>query len=579
MTALPPSGSAPLRREARQFAILSRDAVRRLLNSAVHSRDADPMQFALWVASLAATPPAIYAFRMIFIYAGAGSAPSIEVVEDLAIANRLFFIVYAMIAAALLAALIWEALVPDRSDQEIVGVLPVRPRTAAAARLAAAVSVMVAFALAIAVPSGVLFSLASGSAFGLLSMPAALVAHVVSITLACLMVFLSLLVIRGTLAIIAGPAAATGLATILQIGTIVMLVEVFVYLPSLLPMAVTRILANDPGAAVMPPAWFAGLYSWIAGTDREVLVAGARLALLATLTSAALALLVYLVPAGMLGRRTLETRARERSRGVASLVRAAAPIVLRSPVVRGMFLFAVASFVRSRRHLFILATYVGLGVGVCLISLVAAEVRGTLVISEPRAYLLAIPLVMIFFVVFGLRSACAVPTELEANWPFRLSEPTTSSAVAATSATMLAVGVIPIAVMAIVAAQVAGWSATDTVTVILFDLVSAVFLIECALYRWNKVPFASAHLPSQDTIKTRWPFFIVLLNVFAFRLADVQAGALGSVGASTIYVAAIGGMAALIHLRRAHHSRGVLIQFDEDPESSVQTLGLSEALR
>ena len=233
---------APLRREARQFVILSRDSVHRLLNAAVHARDADPMQFAIWVAALAATPPAMYAFRMIFIYAGAPRATSFAVVEAFAISNRLFFIVYAMIASALLAALVWEALLPDRSDQEIVGVLPVRSRTVAAARLAAATSVAVAFALAIAVPSGLLFSVASSAAFGWLAIPTLFAAHVISITLACLVVFMSLLVVRGALALLAGPGAATSLATILQLVTVVTLVEVFIYLPSLLPAVVTRIL-------------------------------------------------------------------------------------------------------------------------------------------------------------------------------------------------------------------------------------------------------------------------------------------------------------------------------------------------
>jgi hypothetical protein len=209
--------------EGRQFVILSRDAVRRLLNAAVHSRDADPIQFAIWVATLAATPPTIYGIRMIFIYLGAPQAASFAVVEDAALGNRLFFLVYAMIASALLAALIWEALLPDRSDQEIVGVLPVRPRTVAAARLAAATSVAIAFALALSVPSGIFFSLASGSAYGLLAIPKIFVAHVVSIALACLLVFAALLILRGVLALIASPGAATSLATILQLVTIVAL--------------------------------------------------------------------------------------------------------------------------------------------------------------------------------------------------------------------------------------------------------------------------------------------------------------------------------------------------------------------
>ena len=94
-----------------------------------------------------------------------------RIVEELAVANRLFFVTYGMIVSSLLAAFIWEALLPDRNDQEIVGVLPVRARTFAAARLAAAVSVAGVLALAISVPPGIAFAFASASAFGILMIP------------------------------------------------------------------------------------------------------------------------------------------------------------------------------------------------------------------------------------------------------------------------------------------------------------------------------------------------------------------------------------------------------------------------
>ena len=65
---LPPS----FQHEFDQFALLSRDSVRSLLNTALISRDGDPSQFALWSVVLVATPPAMYAFRQLVNYSALG---------------------------------------------------------------------------------------------------------------------------------------------------------------------------------------------------------------------------------------------------------------------------------------------------------------------------------------------------------------------------------------------------------------------------------------------------------------------------------------------------------------------------
>ena len=107
--------------------MLSRDAVRQLIDTALLSRDADPMEYTVWMLALVATPPAFFAARQVLTYTALRNAP-LEVVMQVALAHRLFFVIYGMLAAALLAALTWEAVFPDGRDQEIVGVLPVRPR-------------------------------------------------------------------------------------------------------------------------------------------------------------------------------------------------------------------------------------------------------------------------------------------------------------------------------------------------------------------------------------------------------------------------------------------------------------------
>src|SRR5712691_9447041 len=90
MTALPSS----LGRDTRQFRLLSNDAVRRLLNTALSSRDTDPVQFALWMVALVGTPPTFYAFNQTLAYASLRRAPA-AVVERVAMGDRLFFVIYA----------------------------------------------------------------------------------------------------------------------------------------------------------------------------------------------------------------------------------------------------------------------------------------------------------------------------------------------------------------------------------------------------------------------------------------------------------------------------------------------------
>jgi hypothetical protein len=125
------------------------------------SRDADPMLFALWFTALAMTPPMLVAVPKIIQYYFL-TRPA-EVVLLITTAERAFFVLYGMLATALLAALTWDALFPDRMDQEIVGALPVRPRTLASARLAAAITIGTVFAAAVSLPAAVIYSAASSS--------------------------------------------------------------------------------------------------------------------------------------------------------------------------------------------------------------------------------------------------------------------------------------------------------------------------------------------------------------------------------------------------------------------------------
>ena len=240
---------ASLRRDWHQFRLLSRDAVRQLIDTALFSRDADPMEFAVWMLALVATPPAFFAARQVLTYTALRNAPRRSGRCKSRSAHRLFFVIYGMLAAALLAALTWEALFPDGRDQEIVGVLPVRPHTFAAARLGAAAIVCLVFSVGSQRPRGAaLHHVLRRHPVVAVNIVGLLAGHVLATMMGSLLVFFTLLTVRGLAAIVLGARAGAWLGAVLQLVAVVLMFEVFFFLPGVLGTLVGARDARRSGA-------------------------------------------------------------------------------------------------------------------------------------------------------------------------------------------------------------------------------------------------------------------------------------------------------------------------------------------
>ncbi len=565
-----------LRRDWHQFRLLSRDALRQLIDTALFSRDADPMEYALWLLALVATPPAFFASRQLLLYTSLVNAPP-EVVEAIALAHRMFFVIYGMLAAALLAALTWESLFPDGRDQEIIGVLPVRPYTFAGAKLGAAIVLGVGFTAAVNAPAALIYSAVSFGHPLLPNLFVLIAGQMMGTMLASLAVYFALLTTRGLAAVILGAGAGAWLGAALQLVTVVLLVEVFFFLPGVLDNLVRSVLDGNPLGAAFPPVWFVSVNEWIAGSDRLIVANNAPLGVAAITVTALAVGPVYLLPARWLGRRALESRSRERAVSIISLFKAVARMTAASPPVRGIFVFATASLLRSRRHLLVLATYFGLAIATCVASVILLEVRGFSKLNVPGSWLLALPLVFIFFLALGLRSSFRLPTEVDANWPFKLSQPSLGACVNATALVMFSLAVLPVAIVLFVGTA-SIWPLGDAIKATLLQLLAGVVLIECLLLHWTKIPFACGHAPSPDVLKAWWPLYLFTLYMYAFKQSDWQFAALRSPRVLTMYVAS--GLVVIVVVRLLRHRkiRGRALEFDVVPSHSVERLNLSEAL-
>ena len=247
--------ASELREDWRQFLRLQRGSARRFLNTITGSPDADPVPFMIWATALALTPPLLTAMRTAFRLGMTADATP-EVVFEFVRTFRVFFLVYGMLMTLLVSALIWEALLPNRDDQDIVGGLPVRPAVLAASRLAAGCKVVFALALALAVPVALLFGSASAAQAAVGSLPRVLFAHVVSTLCASSAVFFSLVTIRAAAAAFGGERVADHLASLLQFLAIVVFVETFLFLPGLLfDLLRTMRAGSDVPIWYAPPIW------------------------------------------------------------------------------------------------------------------------------------------------------------------------------------------------------------------------------------------------------------------------------------------------------------------------------------
>jgi hypothetical protein len=271
-------------------------------------------------------------------------------------------------------------------------------------------------------------------------------------------------------------------------------------------------------------------------------------------------------------------RERARANRLTSAVRAVARVALHSPASRAIFVFTLASLSRSRRHVLILATYLGFAGAVILITILATVVRHRISLVHPAVSLVSLPLVMMFFLVLGVRAAFAVPTAIDANWPFRMADPGARRATNATRAALLLLGVAPPLLVMLSLAAAFGWSMDAVVRLVAMQAAAGALLVECALFRWARVPFTCEHTADPETIRSRWIVAILLVVLFAHAGAAFQVAALGSSTWLGWVLAGYGGAAGAIHLSRRRNDRQVSLRFDDD-QPAVETLSLSEALK
>ena len=342
--------------------------------------------------------------------------------------DRCFLISFAILVMGAVTVLEWDALFPDRRDYASLIPLPIRARTMFLAKVSALLLFLLGFTAAVSLASTILFPLISyryhGFPYsdpflltlaGLAGMAGTAAAQALSVLAASAFVFLSLVALEGVMLNVLSERWFRTASVYVQCAMVFGLLSLFFLFPNIAGQIPELKARNATLLYAFPPAWFLGLNEVLLGSRDAVFLALARWAEIAVGAVAAVSAIAYGVAYRRHVRRTLESL--EGSEGDRSRfddwVGDVADRLIPHPVQRATVAFIGKTLARSAKHRIFLAAYAGVGCAFVLQALVGSGMR--------QAWL-SVPLVLGFFVLSGMRYIFTIPSELPANWVFRISE-------------------------------------------------------------------------------------------------------------------------------------------------------------
>jgi hypothetical protein len=577
----------------RPHVLLTQHFLKQFLENDLIAPDADRSQMLAVVGAMVVSLTLFISMFMSAGYVMAVFTPGPAAVASLS--DKFFYLSFAMIVTALVAALQWDALAIDPRDAAILEPLPVKPATVRRAKLAAvailggAVAILVNFFPSMIFPWLLVFNLRQLSVFTLFRL---VLTHFAFTVTAAVFGYLTVVALRETSAAVLGTRGFARVSPWVQ-GTLIVALG-----SSLLLLAPASVRVGQRGfdgwRALSPPTWFLGAYELAVGgaiadlprtgmTLRQANRDAASSALyevrrrqfpmLARRAGVSFGFLVMLASAAYLWNARqrpslapLPPPAFRRRWRIANRV-ANATLVRNAPAQAG-FYFALAVMWRSNTHRLTLACAAAAGFAMSVLALSKASVLQD---GGASARLLAVQPLLYGALLVGFRHVIRVPAELRANWGFQLAWRNRDRAFVAGVKRAAIVALACPALAIVLPLYVFVLGPTLALLHLGLGLAGAVVLLEFLMVSYDKVPFTCTYLPSEN-MKALAPIYGGLFIAGASFFARLEGDALLGDGALRGVLTLVILFAALraASLRRARPSS---VEFDETP-ASYQRLGL-----
>jgi hypothetical protein len=518
-------------------------------------------------------------------YAALSGADSSHPYRVAVLGDDLFMVGLPMLFVALVTVLVSHTLFPDERDFRILGPLPVRRTAIVGAKLAALLLFTGMIAATLHLTLLPLMLLTSFNRFGEHAVLLRLIAMVFVSASASLFSVMAITAVVGVLMLVASHSrmhSLTAMTRSLLLGVLVLFLPLVFHLPGF----GASLAAGSWWLIFVPPAWFVSLEQVLLGSRDGVFLRMGGIALLAFVTTAMIAALIYIALFRHFERLLLRppglTPRHESHRAVALAdARLFGDVhgARGTPAFRAIDRFTRATIGRSQLHQGVILGLTACGIAFAMNGFTGTDVVGRLNgdIPPSRALIDAAmwaPFALIFVCGIGIRSALVLPMEHRANWIFRLTEDKTTRGEQMRAVNRIVTTcVVGVPVFVSVPGLWLALGSDSAIAVAVVALVGLVF-VHAVLLDWRRIPFTCSYLPGKrliaHTVVLGFAAF-VLFNIAGILLIKV---AISSGTRALVIAAVLSVVAWLLWRRRLAGWRETPLTFDDEMPDQPLQLGL-----
>ncbi len=485
---------------------------------------------------------------------------------------RCLFLALSMSVISFIVIFEWDAIFPDRRDYQVLFPLPLPMAKLFLAKMTAFLLFLGMFLLAINGIVTLFWPVVFDNGNYLLVTGT----HLLVVTAAGLFCAFAAASIQGLLLIVVPARLFRFVATCAQ--TVLLSVMVmFFFISPLIASGIRPMTATHAGLARWIPAyWFSGLYEIIRPAVRnQALLHSGGAALTALVLAIAVFALTHLPLYVRHTRKLIETPpASPSGPGKLHLALNAAVdrFLLKHPIQEAVYHYIGQTITRSMKHRLFLAVYAGFGAALVVISIAPSLLTGT---GPDRATLMAVPLTLSFVLVSGLRAAFNFPSELTANWAFRMTDTNhTRQCLIAMRKWTVVCGVIPLFLL-LTPFNLAFFSSRVALFQFFYGVTLSVLLVELMFLGFTKIPFTCGYFPSRNNLVWLIAMYVGGLILYSSRMAVFEIWLMNRPQYAAAFFCAAGLIWLLSWNWRARAGGPISLDYLGDDEPVIRTLELS----
>jgi|HubBroStandDraft_6_1064221.scaffolds.fasta_scaffold02255_14 hypothetical protein len=411
------------------------------------------------------------------------------------IPDEYFFIVLSMTVTGAAALWRWDAIFLDRRDYANLVPLPIRLRTIFLVNFSAIVALAAILTFIVSAASMVLFPVAVvGSQPSLEVFVRFAVGHAAAVFLASIFTFSAIFALSGTLMAMFPASMFRSTSLLARFATAIYILAILASNFAVRPFLVETSLAIKNRVAMLPPVWFLGISQTVWGNGSDPFYSSMTTK---ALTSLAYASLIGIIAYTVSFRSSFMQIPETADAGPVPRVRLKfLPLTilhatfLRTPSQSACYDFVVKTLLRTDSHLQIVLAFGGLGL-VAAATSVSALKSPQLILAGPYASVefLSVPFILSYCTILGIRWAFEIPTELRANWIFRLWLSPDNQQARPIARRVLHAATLPWLVPIVFAVTIIFFGFTSALLHTAILMLSNVLLIEILLVKYRKIPF------------------------------------------------------------------------------------------